>query len=163
MNDTPEFLTKFAIADCAARLLDEHRPSKRPKTLRGKDCDILHVNWRREPVAALRWLWHTGDHMERHMVAARVLIWLGQDEARRKRVLDRLKSTVGPVPTPGAGGEVIVEITGGVGRVTRKPAGVAVEIRDYDIGDTNPKYLKRDSAGDLFVLTRHETGEAICS
>lgn len=68
----------FALADCAARLLAEERPS---------NGGIPAL--RREPVAALRTLWQSGERDLRKTVVARVHVWLGHDPDRWRHAYAR--------------------------------------------------------------------------
>lgn len=78
------FMQGFAIADCAARLLAEERPSK-------GGIPAL----RREPVAALRTLWQSGERGLRQTVVARVHVWLGHEPGRWQHAYDRAGAAVG--------------------------------------------------------------------
>ena len=68
---TLPFLDALAMADCAARVLSQHRPKP--------DADESHRRTRtiltQEAVRALRFLWRTGDPHQRALVAARIAIW----------------------------------------------------------------------------------------
>lgn len=69
------------IAECAAQLLSENRPStKRSHCLR------------QGPVEVLRSLWRNGDDSVKRMVAARIHVWLETDRERRFRVYHRIEN-----------------------------------------------------------------------
>lgn len=65
----------YNIAECACMVLrhEKHRLLRRPA------------------IDALRFLWRNGDAMQRHLVAARILIWLGRvDQSTRREIADRI-------------------------------------------------------------------------
>jgi hypothetical protein len=138
-----DYMLKYAIADCAAQVLAQAKDRNSP--CRGPEYHGVRAFLSEQPVKALRWLWKTGDRMDRHLVAARVLIWLGQDEPRRQRVLNRLKRTpvptVGPPATAASPGAIYVTVEGGVVEsVDHLPAGQELIIIDLDIDkDSDPQ------------------------
>jgi hypothetical protein len=61
--------------------------------------------------------------------------------------------------------KVIVTVSGGCAEIVSAPAGVEVEVRDYDIdGDTEEEFLGTDSNGDRYMsqtIPDEETQEAM--
>ena len=74
MENTPiPFMPAFALADCCARVLSQHRPVNKESWHGERKARAALV---REAIQGLRFLWKTGDGMQRSLVHARVNVWL---------------------------------------------------------------------------------------
>ena len=96
MNALP-FSATYALADCAARILDEWRTSKHPAP---DDANVRQI-LRQNAVDGLRYLWQTGDAMQRTTVACRVVIWVRRLKSHElaawhTRITAREKARLGP-------------------------------------------------------------------
>lgn len=75
-----EFIDGFFLADSAARLLAEERPSRRGSAF-----------LRQSPVGAIRALWRCGDPALMKTVASRVHVWLDLPKSRLATVVTRIE------------------------------------------------------------------------